>query len=348
MRVPEGSTILVSGGAGYIGSHASYALRQAGYLPVVMDNLVTGNPWAMAFGESEIGDIGDGDFVRAVCKKYRPVAAMHFAAFIEVGESVKNPTKYFTNNFDKASRFFKTLAECDVKKIVFSSTAAVYGDVDGKAPITESFPAQPINPYGQSKLDAETYLRSLDGDGINSITLRYFNVAGAAEAEANIGEAHAPETHLIPRLLLPLLGTPENLLRKLDLHKGFTIYGNDYPTPDGTAIRDYIHVLDLVDAHLKALKALLNGGKTDIFNLGSGQGFSVLEIVNEVRNILNNQNLQPRVAPRRAGDPTTLIASNDKAASLLGWRPTRSLSHIIKDAAAWHQSPRYRDALAAK
>ena len=349
------SPILISGGAGYIGSHAAYLLKHEGFEPVVIDNLSTGNAWAASFGSFEQGDIGDSDFVRTVCEKYKPLAAMHFAAFIDVGESVQNPAKYFENNRDKASQFFKTLNACGVKRVVFSSTAAVYGntssvyaDAGGNGPISELYPTKPINPYGQSKLEAEAYLRMLDADGLRSVSLRYFNVAGAGPVESQIGEAHAPETHLIPRLLLPLLGMSFDLLDALVLRKGFTIYGNDYPTPDGTAIRDYIHVLDLIDAHVRALRYLLKGGVTDIFNLGSGQGHSVMEIVEATRKVLDCPKFAPGVAPRREGDPPILIASSAKAGKILGWRPARNLQNIIADAAAWHRSPLYQDAMRAK
>jgi UDP-glucose-4-epimerase GalE len=342
------SCILVSGGAGYIGSHATYALKQAGYAPVVIDNLATGNAWATSFGDFEKGDIGDAAFVRAVCEKHKPIAAMHFAAFIEVGESVKNPAKYYENNRDRASVFFKTINACGIKKTVFSSTAAVYGEVTGNAPIAETQPTKPINPYGQSKLEAEAYLRMLDVDGMRSVTLRYFNVAGAAPAKAMIGEAHMPETHLIPRLVLPLIDAPAPLLTALGLQNGFTVYGNDYPTQDGTAIRDYIHVMDLIDAHIRALSYLLNGRETNLFNLGSGKGFSVAEIVAATRQALNRPSFTPGLAPRREGDPAVLIASSEKAAKILGWKPSRSLTDIIGDAAAWHRSLRYRDTMQAK
>jgi len=342
------STILISGGAGYIGSHAAYALQRAGYMPVVLDNLSTGNDWAVAFGLFEQGDIGDADFVRAVCKKYEPIAAMHFAAFIEVGESVKNPDKYFENNRDKASRFFRTLNECAVRKIVFSSTAAVYGESGGMEPITELQPPQPINPYGQSKLEAEAFLRMLDAGGVRSVTLRYFNVAGAAPVEAGIGETHYPESHLIPRLILPLIDAPPDMLQAFGLQNGFTIYGDNYPTPDGTAIRDYIHVLDLVDAHIRALDYLLSGGATTIFNLGSGTGFSVAEIVSVARQVLGRPHFTPGRAPRREGDPAVLIASNEKATKILGWQPLRTLHDIIADAVEWHRSSRYREAIRGK
>jgi UDP-glucose-4-epimerase GalE len=340
--------VLISGGAGYIGSHAAYVLKRSGYVPVIIDNLSTGNAWAASAGVFERGDIGDEDFVRTVCQRHQPAAAMHFAAFIEVGESVKNPAKYFENNRDKARTFFKTLSGAGVNKTVFSSTAAVYGEVTGNAPISESAPTKPINPYGQSKWDAETSLRALDAEGMRSVALRYFNVAGAAPAEAKLGEAHTPESHLIPRLVLPLIDASAALLDAVGLPSGFTVYGNDYPTPDGTAIRDYVHVMDLVEAHARALDYLLQGGKTDIFNLGSGTGYSVTEIIATARQVLNRPSFAPGLAPRREGDPAVLIAGNAKAERILGWRPIRSLADIIGDAAAWHRSDLYRETVLAK
>jgi UDP-glucose-4-epimerase GalE len=340
--------VLISGGAGYIGSHAAYVLKQTGYEPVIIDNLSTGNAWATAHGVFEHGDIGDSGFVQAICEKYRPAAAMHFAAFIEVGESVKNPAKYFENNRDKATRFFGTLCAAGIKRAVFSSTAAVYGEVDGNDPIAETAPTEPINPYGQSKLEAETALRALGADGMRSVTLRYFNVAGAAPAQAKLGEAHAPESHLIPRLVLPLCGASPALLSAVGLGAGFTVYGNDYATPDGTAIRDYVHVLDLIDAHVRALGYLFDGGETNIFNLGSGTGFSVAEIVAAARTALDCPDFSPGVRPRREGDPAVLIASSEKASRILGWRPARSITDILGDAVAWHRSDLYRTTVLSK
>jgi UDP-glucose-4-epimerase GalE len=340
--------VLISGGAGYIGSHAAFVLKQIGHEPVIIDSLYTGNAWAALHGAFEQGDIGDTDFVRMVCERYRPVAAIHFAAFIEVGESVQNPAKYFDNNRDKAKRFFHTLNACGVKNTVFSSTAAVYGEVDGNDPISETTPTKPINPYGQSKLEAEVALRALGADGMRSVTLRYFNVAGAAPAEAKLGEAHVPESHLIPRLVLPLIDTPPTLLAAIGLSGGFAIYGDDYPTADGTAIRDYVHVIDLIDAHVRALDYLRNGGETNIFNLGSGTGFSVTEIITAARKTLDCPDFSPRVVPRRAGDPAALVASSEKANRVLGWAPSRSLADIIGDAATWHRSALYRDTVLSK
>jgi len=338
--------VLVSGGAGYIGSHVVHALTDAGYAAVVLDSLVNGHRWATGDAAAfRQGDIGDAGFVHAACEEFRPVAALHFAAFIEVAESVADPQKYFTNNRDKAKIFFDVLAACGVSNIVFSSTAAVYGDGGDSAPIREDAATRPINPYGQSKLEAETYLRTLPA--VRSVALRYFNVAGA-EPDAGLGEAHFPESHLIPRLVLPLIGAPESVLTALGLTGGFKMFGADYPTRDGTAVRDYIHVMDLADAHILALRHLLDGGNTDIFNLGSGSGYSVKEIVDAARQALDRPDFAPVVEARREGDPASLIADSAKARRVLAWRPRRTIGDMITAAAAWHRSRRYLDTITAK
>lgn len=335
--------VLVSGGAGYIGSHVAHVLKANGFTPVVIDSLVNGNAWAAdKSGPFRKGDVGDEAFVRSVCEEFHPIAALHFAAFIEVGESVKKPEKYFTNNRDKAKVFFNTISACGVKHVVFSSTAAVYGEVTEPDPILENHPQKPINPYGQAKLEAETYLRTIPS--VTSATLRYFNVAGAAP-DAGLGEAHYPETHLLPRIILPLINAPEAVLEATGLNKGFKIYGTDYPTRDGTAVRDYIHVLDLADAHIRALKYLLDGGKNNIFNLGSGEGFSVREIVDAARNVLNRMDFNPGTMPRRAGDPATLVADSQHAESILGWKRCRGVEEMIADAAKWHRMAAYGDTM---
>lgn len=337
--------ILVSGGAGYIGSHVTYALQLAGFKTVVVDSLVKGNRWAAEKADAfRQGDIGDAAFIAAVCDEFKPVAALHFAAFIEVGESVEKPALYFENNRDKATVFFRTLAAKGVHNVVFSSTAATYGEPE-EVPIRETTATKPINPYGQSKLEAELALRAIPG--VRSVALRYFNVAGAAP-QAGLGETHVPETHLLPRLILPLINAPAAILNGLGLNKGFSIFGTDYPTPDGTAVRDYIHVLDLADAHILALRYLLDGGETNIFNLGSGSGFSVKEIVTAARSVLNRPDFDPGVMPRRAGDPATLIADSTKARQTLGWAPSRGIDAMIASAAAWHQTATYIDTIAAK
>jgi UDP-glucose 4-epimerase len=327
------------GGAGYIGSHVVLKLRENNFNPIVVDSLVNGHRWATYFAsEFRHGDIADAVLIREMCRTFNPVAAFHFAAFIDVGESVTDPDKYFLNNRDKSRMFFDVLASEGVNKIVFSSTAAVYGEVSGSECLTEAHATSPINPYGLSKYEAESYLRSLSG--VSSVALRYFNVAGDAP-EAGLGEAHFPETHLIPRMVLPLIDVPASLRNTLGLEQGFKIYGNDYPTQDGTAVRDYIHVLDLADAHIRALNFLLEGGPTEIFNLGSGAGYSVKEIVQAVRNILNRPDFNPGVAPRRLGDPAKLVASSEKAKKLLGWMPERDISSMVQSAAVWHCSDRY-------
>ncbi len=337
--------ILVSGGAGYIGSHIARALKLAGFTPVVLDSLVKGNRWAgEKSGPFRHGDIGDAAFVGAVCDEFRPVAALHFAAFIEVGESVVKPDMYFYNNRDKANIFFKTIAAKGVDKIVFSSTAAVYGEPK-EVPIRETAALKPINPYGQSKLEAEEAMRAVPG--VNSVALRYFNVAGAAP-EAGLGETHYPESHLIPRLVLPLIEAPAAILEALNLKCGFKLFGTDYPTRDGTAVRDYVHVLDLADAHILALRYLLGGGATNIFNLGSGEGYSVGEIVAATRKVLNRPDFAPGIAPRRAGDPATLIADSSKARRVLRWAPHRGIADMIASAAAWHRTQLYVDTVVNK
>ena len=343
---PNSGVVLVSGGAGYIGSHVAQVLRNSGYTPVVIDNLVNGNLWATRVASTfRQGDIGDAAFIRAVCDEFAPVAALHFAAFIEVGESVRQPERYFTNNRDKAKVFFDTLVGKGVKNIVFSSTAAVYGDVTDSAAIREDHPTRPVNPYGQSKLDAETYLRTIGS--VKSVALRYFNVAGA-EPAAGLGEAHFPESHVIPRIVLPLIDTPLELQSALGLGGGFKIFGTDYPTRDGTAVRDYVHVMDLADAHVRALRYLFDGGATSIFNVGSGSGYSVNEIVDAARKTLARPDFEPGKEPRRPGDTATLIADSARAKEVLGWAPQRGVESMIGSAAQWHRSQTYTDTIVRK
>lgn len=346
MNTAARNTVLVSGGAGYIGSHVTYALRQRGFTPIVLDSLVTGNKWATRHAAYfHQADIADAAAVKALCQTHRPVAALHFAAFIEVGESVSNPHKYFSNNRDKAKIFFDTLSGQGVDKIIFSSTAAVYGEPAQEGPITEDFPKLPINPYGQSKLEAETLLRAIPG--ASSVILRYFNVAGSA-VEAGLGEAHYPETHLIPRLVLSLLDVPEDIQRELGLGKAFRVFGQDHKTRDGSAVRDYLHVLDLAEAHVLALEYLLEGGASEILNLGTGRGYSVWEIVRAASQVLDRPDFTPPVGERREGDPATLVASGKKAGEILGWSPRRDISEMIRSAAAWHRSEAYIQAIRAK
>jgi len=339
-------TVLVSGGAGYIGSHVVYALQQRGFAPIVLDSLVTGNRWATCHAAAfHQADIADAAAVKALCQIHRPVAALHFAAFIEVGESVSNPQKYFVNNRDKAKIFFDVLSGQGVNKIIFSSTAAVYGEPAQEGPITEDCQGLPINPYGQSKLEAERLLRAIPSQA--SVILRYFNVAGSA-AQAGLGEAHFPETHLIPRLVLSLLDVPEDIERELGLGKAFRIFGQDHKTRDGSAVRDYLHVLDLAEAHVLALEYLLGGGESQILNLGTGRGNSVWEIVRAAGEVLGRPDFKPAVAERREGDPATLVASGTKAGEILGWLPRRGISEMIQSAAVWHRSDAYIQAIRSK
>ena len=318
--------ILLTGGAGYIGSHTAYALKKAGYTPIVLDSLVNGHEWAVKYGPFVKADMGDRDAVRELCAAYRPEAVIHFAAFIEVAESVANPSKYMGNNYHKAAQFFDIVAECGIGKIVFSSTAAVYGIPRDDTNLKETHPLCPINPYGESKLAAETYLRDMTNLGVESVTLRYFNAAGAAPEKEKIGEGHEPETHLIPNVIRA------GMFRKTPV----SLFGTDYPTPDGSAVRDYVHVMDLADAHIAALRYLMDGGTTEICNLGTGNGSSVQEVIDTVGQALGNPVLVVR-APRRAGDPPRLVADNSHAKDLLGWMPQATLGDIVRSALAWYK-----------
>jgi UDP-glucose-4-epimerase GalE len=335
--VQEKPAILISGGAGYIGSHTAFALAQSGYTPVVVDSLVTGHAWAAKFGPFREGDVGNEAFIAAVCREFRPVALIHFAAFIEVGESVKNPNKYFDNNTVKASRLFDTVLAHGVKHTVFSSTAAVYGAVKNGAPIVEDEPQNPINPYGESKLRAEKYLRGLGAKGMTSVALRYFNASGAGPDDAGIGEAHWPESHLTPNAILAATVPGRRL----------SIFGTDYPTPDGTAVRDYVHVMDLADAHIRALDYLRRGGASEICNLGTGKGNSVFEVITAVERLAGKP-VARDIGPRREGDAAVLVADYARAQKLLGWKPQRDLAAIVDSALRWHVSAQYRQFLKGK
>ena len=326
--------ILLSGGAGYIGSHTAYALKKAGFTPVVLDSMINGHEWAVKFGPLVKGDVGDPAVVAALCKEYQPAALIHFAAFIEVGESVANPAKYMDNNLHKASRLFDAALANGVKHAVFSSTAAVYGTPQDDRPIKESHPLKPINPYGESKLLAEQYLRSLEDKGMRSVALRYFNAAGAAPLAEGIGEAHKPESHLIPNIILAGLGHKDSI----------KLFGEDYPTPDGTAVRDYVHVLDLAAAHVAALRYLQAGGATEACNLGTGLGSSVREVIGAVEKAMGKPVPQTR-EPRRAGDPPRLVADASRAREKLGWTPQITLDTIVDSALAWHKGAQYRQAV---
>lgn len=319
---------LVLGGAGYIGSHAVYQLIDEGYDTVVVDNLQTGHKGAIhPKARFYQGDIRDKDFLREVFAKEKVDAVLHFAAYSLVGESMEKPLEYFRNNVYGTQVLLEVMNEFNVKHIVFSSTAATYGEQD-QTPITEEMQTNPTNAYGETKLTMEKLMKWCDtAYGMNYVSLRYFNVAGA-RSTGEIGEDHHPETHLIPVVLQVALGQRESI----------SIFGDDYPTEDGTCIRDYIHVEDLIDAHILALKYLQNGGESNIFNLGSSKGFSVKEIVEAARAVTGHE-LPANIAPKRVGDPSTLIASSEKAGRILGWRPKRtSIQNIITDAWNWHQA----------
>lgn len=318
-------TILVAGGAGYIGSHMTVLLVKQGYEVVVVDNLRTGH-WQSVKGAQKfcVGDLRDTAFLHRVFSENRIDGVINFAACSLVGESVVDPLKYYGNNVEGAVSLLTAMQTHGVDKIVFSSTAATYGEPE-KQPIEETDRTEPTNPYGATKLAIENMLKWCDGAyGIRYVALRYFNAAGS-DTEAGIGEDHEPESHLIPLVMKTALGQRDHI----------GIFGEDYPTPDGTCVRDYIHVKDLAEAHLLALEYLERGGSSDVFNLGNGTGYSVREIIDTARRVTSKE-IKAVAEPRRGGDPSVLIASNKKAAEVLGWKPNRSLEQIVADAWAWH------------
>jgi UDP-arabinose 4-epimerase len=322
----ERPTILVTGGAGYVGAHACKALDRAGYQPVVLDNLVYGHQLAVRWGMFERGDIADRARLDELFVRYRPNAVMHFAAFAYVGESVTDPGKYYRNNVAGTLSLLEAMRDHAVHRLVFSSTCATYG-VPEKVPIPESALQRPINPYGRSKLMVEMMLGDFDAaHSIRSIALRYFNAAGA-DPDGEIGELHDPESHLIPVALDAVTGRGPPL----------TVFGDDYDTPDGTCIRDYVHVSDLADAHVLALQALERGAASDAFNLGNGSGTSVREVLAAIERITGRP-VPHSVGPRRPGDPAVLVSEARRSASELGWRPSLSdLDSIVATAWAWHR-----------
>ncbi|MBI3506464.1 MAG: UDP-glucose 4-epimerase GalE [Proteobacteria bacterium] len=304
--------VLVTGGAGYIGSHACKALAKAGYLPVAYDNLCLGHAHAVKWGPLEVGDIADRVRLDDVLGRHRPVAAMHFAAFAAVGESVADPALYYGNNVAGTVVLLDALRGAGVGRFVFSSTCAVYGTPE-RMPIAEETPRGPVNPYGRSKLMVEQILEDYGrAYGLAWTALRYFNAAGA-DPDGEIGEEHEPETHLIPRALMAVQGR----LPHLD------VFGTDYPTPDGTCIRDYIHVADLADAHVAAIGRLGNGGASIALNLGTGRGYSVRQIVDAVA-AATGREVPLKLAARRPGDPPELVADPGLARREIGFAPTRS------------------------
>ena len=317
--------VLVTGGAGYIGSHACKALAQAGYQPVAFDNLVYGHEWAVQWGPLERGDIADRVRLDAVFAKYRPIAIMHFAAYTYVGESVQDPGKYYRNNVAGTLTLLEAARDHGIRQFIFSSTCATYG-VPQQTPIREDHPQNPINPYGASKWMIERILADFDrAHGLRSISLRYFNAAGA-DPEGQTGEAHDPETHLIPLVLDAATGK----------RAAIQLFGDDYDTPDGSCIRDYIHVTDLAAAHVLALQSLQRGGQSDCYNLGNGLGYSVKEVI-AVAQAVTGRTIPVQMAPRREGDPARLVGDARKAISELGWTPQfHQLDRIIETAWRWH------------
>ncbi len=317
--------VLVTGGAGYIGSQTCKALARSGYVPVSLDNMVYGHAWAVQWGDLVQGDILDPVTLDAVFAQYAPRAVIHFAAFAYVGESVTDPQKYYRNNVAGSLALLEAMRRHGCRRIVFSSTCATYGE-PREMPIPESHGQHPVNPYGWSKLMIEQMLKDFDlAYDIRHVALRYFNAAGA-DPDGDVGEDHDPETHLIPLAILAALGRRDPL----------AIFGRDYATPDGTAIRDYIHVADLAQAHVDALRFLLAEDRSDVFNLGTGTGHTVQQVVEMVEHVGGSR--VPRSdAPRRAGDPPALVAVADKARRVLGWRPElQDLESIVKTAWDWH------------
>ena len=311
--------ILVTGGAGYIGSHTAKRLHQSGFTPVVLDDLTLGHEWAARFGPFVRGSIADSDLVKRTIHQHQIEAVIHFAASSSVGESVTNPRKYVHNNVFGTVSLLDAMLEAGVKRIVFSSTAATYGN-PAYSPLDEAHPTNPINPYGESKLYLERVMHSYEAYGLQWMALRYFNAAGA-DPEGELGEVHTPESHLIPLCIEAGLGK-----RRLQ------VFGTDYPTPDGTAIRDYIHVFDLADAHIKALHHLERGGSSGACNLGVGKGFSVLEVIRAVERV-TGLTVPFDSAPRRAGDPPELVANPSKAQATLEWRAQYTdLERIVETA----------------
>lgn len=319
--------ILVTGGAGYIGSHVVIALQQAGYEVLVLDNLCYGHAEFVEPHQLQRIDLEDRLGLDTLFKNYPAIeAVIHMAAFAYVGESVSNPALYYRNNVYGTLCLLEAMVANGVKNLVFSSTCATYGEPDW-VPLTEDHPQRPINPYGYTKLVIEQMLRDFDrAYGLHSVAFRYFNAAGA-DPEGRVGEDHNPETHLIPLVLDVALGRRPQI----------TVFGTDYPTADGTCIRDYIHVADLADAHVLGLKYLQGGGTTGAFNLGNGSGFSVRQVI-EMAEKVTGQAIPQHFGTRRSGDPAALIGSADRARSILGWNPRYAdLESIVTTAWNWHQ-----------
>jgi len=319
-----GETILVVGGAGYIGSHTCLDLANKGFVPVVYDNFSNGHPEFVKWGPVEEGDIRDRARLDEVIARHKPAAILHFAALIEVGESVKDPVAFYENNVVGTLTLLSAAQAAGIKAFVFSSTCATYG-LPQSVPLDETHRQVPINPYGQTKYIVEQALADYDRyTGFRSVILRYFNAAGA-DFEGRVGEWHKPETHAIPLAIDAALGR----------RAGFKVFGSDYETRDGTCVRDYIHVLDLADAHVRAVQYLLDGGDSVQLNLGTGTGTTVKELLSAIEDV-TQQPFPVEYVGRREGDSTTLVANNDKAKAVLGWVPQYDLSQIIQSAWNWH------------
>jgi UDP-glucose 4-epimerase len=323
------STILVTGGAGYIGAHAVLALKQAGYEVVIFDNLEYGHRELVdrvLDVELFVGDTRDREALDRVFSTHKIDAVMHFAAYIAVGESVQEPGMYYTNNVVGTLNLLEAMRSANINKFVFSSTCAVYG-IPETTPIVEDCPFAPISPYATSKLMVENILSDFDtAYGFKSVRFRYFNASGA-DPSGRLGEDHSPETHLIPLILFAAMGKREHI----------SVYGTDYPTPDGTCIRDYIHVQDLANAHVLGLNLLLAGGDSQVFNLGNGNGYSVQEVIETAREVTGKE-IKVVFGDRRAGDPSILVGSSERARQVLGWKPEYpQLKDIIAHAWQWHQ-----------
>ncbi len=325
------TNILVTGGTGYIGSHACKALAKAGYTPVTHDNLVTGWQDAVKFGPFEQGDLLDRARLDAVFAKYQPAAVMHFAALSQVGEAMSEPGRYWSNNVTGSLNLIEAAVAAGCLNFVFSSTCATYGDHDNVV-LDENTPQQPLNAYGASKRAIEDILRDFEAAyGLKHVIFRYFNVAGA-DPDCEVGEFHQPETHLVPLMLDAIDGKRD----------GLTVFGTDYDTSDGTCIRDYVHVCDLVDAHVLGLNWLEQDKDSRVFNLGTGSGFSVMQVIDHSRTVTNRA-VPYTIGPRRAGDCTRLVSGSVRAQQELGWTPKRStLETMISDAWRWHQNGSYQ------
>lgn len=315
--------ILITGGAGYIGSHVNKALNQAGYETIVLDNLSKGFKEFVKWGEFVEGSLEDSEILDYIFETYQIDAVMDFAAFISVSESVEFPEMYMKNNYENTLNLIRHMKKHNVRKLIFSSTAAVYG-LPEEVPIKENHPLKPINPYGESKLKVEQAL--LNDDDIDYVIFRYFNASGD-DPDCEVGEMHIPETHLIPLVLDAALGIRDSI----------SIYGDDYNTPDGTCIRDYVHVNDIGSAHIMGLEYLLNGGESEIFNIGNGQGFSVKEVIDVCKKV-TGKDFKVNIESRRPGDPDILIAHSQKIEDKLNWKAEySSLESIVETAWDWHQ-----------